>query len=249
MVAVHCKAGKSRTGVMICALLLHLGADSGLEDPALYQDPGECIEFYGNKRCRDGKGVTIPSQHRYIYYYKIVVDIGMIMPKERKVQLLRVRLIDVPQRFFANADGQGIQVSVMDHAGYKIDKGKWEGNIYESDSDTGKAGMKGSLFATVGGEDRMVQCLTFNIERDVTEDIKLQFYEQSGDKKHKLFYLWMHTSYLSEPKADNHEVTLVVGREQLDKFAAKKKFPKSYARYCISCVRSMAKELFCTDVN
>ena len=143
------------------------------------------------------------------------------------MQLLRVRLIDVPQRFFANADGQGIQVSVMDHAGYKIEKGKWEGNIYESDSDEGKAGMKGSLFATVGGEDRTVQCLTFNIERDVTEDVRLQFYEQSGDKKHKLFYLWLHTSYLPEPTSDNHEVSLVVGREQLDKFGAKKKFPKS----------------------
>ena len=114
-----------------------------------------------------------------------MIDCGMHIPEPRKMQLKRIRLIGVPNRFFATADGEGIQVAVMDHGGYNMAKGKWEGNLYESWSDTGRAGMKGSLYApsTSTSEERVIQSLTFVIEVDMDEDIKLMFFEQSGDKK------------------------------------------------------------------
>ena len=69
--AVHCKAGKGRTGVMICCYLVFSG---------LCKTTEEAINYYAVMRTTNMKGVTIPSQHRYIKYFETFLKANFYAP-------------------------------------------------------------------------------------------------------------------------------------------------------------------------
>jgi len=52
MVAVHCKAGKGRTGLALCAYLIFMEGVS---------DAYEAVEFFNKRRTKDGKGLGVMS--------------------------------------------------------------------------------------------------------------------------------------------------------------------------------------------
>jgi len=85
VIAVHCKAGKGRTGVMVSCLLLHLGV-VGTAD--------EAMQYFGEQRTSDGHAVMIPSQKRYIRYYERVKKNGL--PAPRPLILSHIKMVTVP---------------------------------------------------------------------------------------------------------------------------------------------------------
>ncbi|CDW87941.1 phosphatidylinositol-trisphosphate 3-phosphatase and dual-specificity protein phosphatase pten-like [Stylonychia lemnae] len=60
MVAVHCKAGKGRTGVAISAYLIFMEACT---------DGYDAVDFFNSRRTKDGKGLGVASQKRYLHYF------------------------------------------------------------------------------------------------------------------------------------------------------------------------------------
>eukprot|EP00163_Fabomonas_tropica_P024584 TRINITY_DN423_c0_g1_i2.p1 TRINITY_DN423_c0_g1~~TRINITY_DN423_c0_g1_i2.p1 ORF type:complete len:262 (+),score=41.46 TRINITY_DN423_c0_g1_i2:377-1162(+) len=90
VVAIHCKAGKSRTGLMICCLLMHL---------KICPSADEALALYNKARTQDGKGVTIPSQRRYIRYYEYILKNNDVMPPEPLFFIMMIHLDHVPPSF------------------------------------------------------------------------------------------------------------------------------------------------------
>ena len=69
--AIHCKAGKGRTGVMICCYLVFSGLCKNTED---------AVNYYAVMRTTNMKGVTIPSQVRYIRYFETFLKANFYAP-------------------------------------------------------------------------------------------------------------------------------------------------------------------------
>jgi len=75
---VHCKAGKGRTGVMIAAYLVWSGEHETAKD---------ALEYYARRRTANAKGVTIPSQRRFVDYFARLLAEDLATPAAPKVSL------------------------------------------------------------------------------------------------------------------------------------------------------------------
>ena len=69
--AVHCKAGKGRTGVMICSYLVF---------SHLCETSEKAFRYYARIRTKNNTGVTIPSQKRYIQYFERFLQANFCPP-------------------------------------------------------------------------------------------------------------------------------------------------------------------------
>ncbi|XP_065184044.1 phosphatidylinositol 3,4,5-trisphosphate 3-phosphatase and dual-specificity protein phosphatase PTEN-like [Sycon ciliatum] len=161
--AVHCKAGKGRTGVMICAFFIHEN---------IFKAVPEALMFYDLKRTQNGKGVTIPSQRRYVEYYGY-----------RKIKQLTIRPVKLLLYGFI-FDGVPAYSNMGNYSiFYKISQGKKRtlvSRFYEVDIRR----KDGQTF------------MELDSPVAVTEDIKTEFFFARLGKKQKAFHCWLNTYFI-----------------------------------------------------
>lgn len=78
---------QGRTGMMISAFMVREG---------LARDSMEALKIFGEIRTSNGKGVTIPSQMRYVHYYEQCLRHGFETFPVKTYRIRHIRLITVP---------------------------------------------------------------------------------------------------------------------------------------------------------
>lgn len=172
VVAIHCKAGKGRTGVMICAYLIY----AHIVDTA-----AAALTEYGSKRTSDAKGVTIPSQRRYVEYYEKLVTRG--------IQYKPVTLVPDCISFspLPNLNGGS-------YTFFFVIYGQEKKEICRSEAK--RAGRDSFEYV-------------FHNPPDLTGDIKIEFKNRDvlNVRKQTLFSFWFNTFFVLNPESDESHPT------------------------------------------
>jgi phosphatidylinositol-3,4,5-trisphosphate 3-phosphatase/dual-specificity protein phosphatase PTEN len=186
--AIHCKAGKGRTGMIV----------SMWENYAGYfpsYDANLALRFYAVRRTKNQKGVTIPSQIRWVHYFArwLRMDRGVtrspLIPAQNPVLLQSIRLLGIPRSLLAGtAGGSGKEVW------FKIEfpRSAWESAV-------GKYSSKGKVVV----ERRLAEdYLSFQAPRggvgitSLDHDVQMTFYSGGLFDTTKLFSFWFNTRFL-----------------------------------------------------
>ena len=195
VVAIHCKAGKGRTGTFISCLLLYMN---------FFETAADCLKYYGMMRVENGRGVTVPSQIRYVFYFEQILKKNIKCPIEFKVICLnKIRMVTIPN--ISSVKSGCTPTFSIENAGKSFKY--WEYNKKKESYDSSDA------FADFQIGDNGF---------DVSGDVKITFYHSPMfGSKEKIFKLWFNTNFIPD------DGVLVVNKDLIDK-ACKDKHCKKF---------------------
>jgi len=160
VVVVHCKAGKGRTGVIIASFLIF---------DRRVKTSQEALEMYAAQRTKNGKGVTIPSQQRYVHYMGRWMNLGGREPHpNQQLRLTKVR---------CRAPLSPMTVS------------------FEC-SDQEKRILFQNPLSNVQSVTQTTEYVEFNCNVLLKDDIKIVITKKDGSKFKCLFHVWFNVQFI-----------------------------------------------------
>lgn len=168
VVAVHCKAGKGRTGLMLACYMVYC---------QMFSSAADALADFGAKRTINHKGVTIPSQQRYVKYFELYLR-RYVAPGRSlaypgvALNLESIRVCGIPP--VVADDPSSLYFKI-----YKVGGDR----MYSSSNLTANGG------GTVILETRQI---VFTPSVRVCGDFKVQFCRDSD----KLFHFWINTNFV-----------------------------------------------------
>lgn len=244
---IHCKAGKGRTGLMICAWFLF---------SRMWPTPDDALKYYALARTYDQKGVTIPSQLRYVRYFHESLN----MPEKyvaRPLLLHKVvfhtipKTVDVNDIDFKLYASRLVQVGEekaltqlktenFHYKGYvegaklkdepkitKVDKKKKKKDKKNKEKEKGSAGYAADANGKAEPEKEMLDTIEFDVGGPagvpVCGDVKMDFEAKGG----RMFMFWFNTFFVKDGR-------MVIGKGGLDKASKDVKHHSKYEpEFCV----------------
>jgi hypothetical protein len=206
VVAVHCKAGKGRTGMMISAYLVHSG---------MCKTADEALRVFGDQRTMNGKGVTIPSQRRYVQAYSSLLKLPSLEIPAPRMQLKRIEMSASPSA--DRSFGGDVYFKIYQ---YSEAKGCMQ-KVFSSKKDKDEVRHVKSAAS--------VDMDVWNLGIKVRGDTKIVFYDKAGfATNEKMFWFWFHTGFVENDRLvlTRHEIDKVCGHKDT---SAKSKFPDNFS--------------------
>jgi len=193
--AVHCLAGKGRTGTVIAAYLLYVG---------LISDPIEALAYFAKKRSYEREppkyksvapneqipyilslgGVNSPSQIRYVQYFHHVLTNNNSIPENKLLHLRKI---------FIHGLSPVMRKQVLDN--------QLVINIYEMVSTGPNTVVKRLLFTTnnfdrVGHLNPLDEIISFTCNLDLRGDILITCHNPNTLRDEKVFRFAFHTGFV-----------------------------------------------------
>lgn len=188
-IAIHCKAGKGRTGTATSAFLLHSAYVNG----SAYTS-GAALSDFSSKRFGDRGGVTIASQLRYVQYYEQYMKRGMKY-EERTIRLTKLQILfktplKESKKDEYHKDTYKLQIKQYNHS--KEDGEKRLVVKYDLDC----------LRAHPDGDDQLI----INMEKlniSVTGDVKFKLVKTNAaiklSRQRNIAVFWANTAFVDGP--------------------------------------------------
>ena len=177
--AIHCKNGMGRSGLVISTYLLHTGMCDKAQD---------ALSLFGIARTTNQKGVTVPSQRRWVEYYEKLMSFrhrGMSLPKSKHYKVTHL---------FVSKSCPNFKSCII-----------YNNHMYEKKWELKKVKKIKTGYSLTIPE----KCIIF-------KDVKVQFI--SGTiRKTRVFSFWFNTDFIEHDGNDLHLEKLSVLKQKTRK--------------------------------